>query len=226
MSAATFAASDRERFTDWLAARTDEDWTAATGHDFTGAIGDGTVADERFAAYLVQDYAFVAGLCDLVGHAAGQAPTVDAKVRLAEFLVAVGRDETDYFERSFDALDVPEHRRRDPDLLPVTSAFLDLLPRAAREGGYAESLAVLVPVEWVYREWAAAVDEPEPFYLAEWVQLHDEPEFAAFVDWLRSELDAVGPALAPSRQQRVARLFARAVTLERRFFDEAPGGPA
>lgn len=224
MTAQTFAESDHERFTDWLRARSAAEWSAATAHEFTRAIGDGTVPEERFREYLVQDYAFVGGLCDLIGHAAGQAPTTDASVRLAEFLVTVGSDETDYFERSFDALDVPESRRRDPELLPVTEAFVDLLRRAAREGGYAESLAVLVPVEWVYLEWARAVDEPEPFYLAEWVRLHDNPGFVDVVDWLRTELDDLGPALQPRRRRRVARLFARAVALERRFFDETPSG--
>lgn len=224
MTAATFDESDRERFTDWLRDRSGENWSAATGHDFTRSIGDGTVDDERFREYLVQDYAFVEGLCDLVGHAAGQASSIDAKVSLAEFLVTVGSDETDYFQRSFDALDVPESRRRDPELRPVTEAFLDLLRRAAREGGYAESLAVLVPVEWVYLEWARAVDEPEPFYLAEWVRIHDNTEFARVVDWLRSELDEVGPELQPERRRRIARLFERTVALERRFFDEAPDG--
>ncbi|WP_254821622.1 TenA family protein [Haloglomus halophilum] len=218
---ADFAEHEADRYTEWLRARTGADWTDATGHRFVTELGDDTLADAVFRRYLVQDYAFVDALTSLVGHAAGHAPTVEARVELADFLTTVGTDEDEFFRRSFDALDVPEGDRTDPDLWAVTRAFEDLLGRAAR-AGYAESLAVLVPVEWVYLEWAtAAAEEPRPdrFYLDEWIDLHAVPAFREFVGWLREALDDVGPALSPRRAQRVDRLFRRSVELEVAFFD-------
>jgi thiaminase/transcriptional activator TenA len=218
---ARFAEYDGDRYTDWLRARTGGDWAAATEHWFVRELGDGTLADAAFRRYLVQDYAFVDALTSLVGHAAGHAPTIEARVALADFLGTVGTDENDYFQRSFDALDIPEADRVAPDLLPVTRAFEDLIGRAAR-AGYAESLAVLVAVEWVYLEWATAAaegDRPDRFYLDEWIDLHAVDGFREFVGWLREQLDAVGPALSPRRERRVDRCFGRAVELEVAFFD-------
>ncbi|MEY7851187.1 TenA family protein [Natrarchaeobius sp. A-rgal3] len=229
-------ADDEEpRFTDWLRARSEPDWTDAVGHPFTRELGAGTLSEEAYAEYLVQDYAFVGDLVGTFGHAVGQAPGMASKRPLVEFLDTITDEENDYFERSFDALEVADTRQTDPELAEPTAAFVDLLGRAAAEGGYAETLAVLVPAEWIYEGWATAVAaeyadpdrEPPsagtdlPFYYAEWIDLHATPGFREFVDWLRGELDAVGPELSARRQARVERLFRRTVSLEVAFFDSA-----
>jgi thiaminase/transcriptional activator TenA len=224
MSADTFEAADHARFTGWLRERSEPDWTAATEHDFTDRLAAGTLSEDAFAGYLVQDIQFVEALVSVIGHAAGQAHSTDASVTLAEFLTLVGTDETDYFERAFDTLDVPLDERTDPELWSVTERFRDLLGRAAREGGYAETLSVLVPVEWVYLTWgerAADGSRPDAFYFDEWIDLHAGEGFRGTVAFLREELDAVGPELSPRRQARVARHFERAVELEVAFFDAA-----
>jgi thiaminase/transcriptional activator TenA len=220
---ATFAESGHDRFTAWLRARAEPDWTAAVDHRFTRELGDGTLDDAVFRRYLVQDYAFVDTLVGLVGHAVGDAPTMAEKSHLSDFLAVLTDDEDDYFRRSFDALDVSESTRTDPQRTATTAAFEDLLTRAAHQGGYAESLAVLVPAEWVYLSWAsrAADRDRDRFYLDEWVDLHANPGFEATVGWLREQLDEVGPTLSPRRQARVDRLFRRTAALEVAFFESA-----
>jgi thiaminase (transcriptional activator TenA) len=228
---------DDPRFTDWLRERSEPAWSNAITHPFTRELAAGTLDEDAYATYLVQDYDFLEALVGTFGFAVGEAPGIAAKRPLIEFLGTVTSTENDYFQRSFDALDVPEDRRTDPDPSPTTAALFDLLGRAAREGGYAETLAVLVPAEWIYREWATAVaaefgdldaDPPStgaglPFYYAEWIDLHAVPSFVDFVDKLRDQLDAVGADCSPRRQQRVEELFRRTVDLEVTFFDEAYG---
>ncbi|MFP8951724.1 TenA family protein [Natrialbaceae archaeon A-arb3/5] len=226
--------ADEPRFTDWLRERSEPAWTEAVKHPFTQELGAGTLSEDAYAEYLVQDYAFVNDLVGVFGHAVGQAPDMASKRPLVEFLETITDDEDDYFERSFDALSVEESRRTDPDLAEPTAAFVDLLGRGAHVGGYAETLAVLVPAEWIYETWATAaveeyadptIDGPPsagtelPFYYAGWIDLHAVEPFCDFVAWLRSELDRVGPTLSPRRQARVERLFRRTVDLEVAFFD-------
>ncbi|MFC7154295.1 TenA family protein [Halomarina halobia] len=215
--------TDGERFTDRLRAGVADDWEAATEHRFTRELAAGTLDDAVFRRYLVQDFAFVNTLASVIGYAAAQAPALEAKAEFASFLRAVTTDESDYFARSFDALGVPEADRTDPTLAPVTERFEDLLLRAALDGGYAETLAVLVPAEWVYLTWASAAGDarPDAFYLAEWIDLHAGPEFESVVAFLRGELDAAAGTLSPERERRVERLFERCVALEVAFFDAA-----
>lgn len=226
MTAGTFGAyaDDRPdaRYTDWLRERSEPDWTAATEHRFTRELADGTLDDEVFRRYLVQDYAFIGTLTGTFGYDLGQAPTMEAKGQLAGFLGTLTDEENDYFERSFEALGVPENNRNDPERSEVTEALDDLLIRASHAGGYEETLAVLVPAEWIYLTWASeATGEPDDFYLREWIDLHANPTFETFVGWLRSELDDYGPTLDERRQRRIDRLFKRTVALEVAFFDAA-----
>jgi thiaminase/transcriptional activator TenA len=217
-----FTEADTDRFSEWLRERSEPAWTDATDHRFVRELGDDTLADDVFRRYLIQDYAFLDAGVSVMGYAVGQAPDMDAKSRLVDFLVTLTGDENDYFERSFDALDVPDADRTDPTLTPTTRTFIDVMHWAALEGEYEETLAVLVPAEWVYLAWAQSVDGgPERGYLDEWVGLHDNPGFEEYVGWLRDELDRYGPELSPRRQRRVERLFTRTVKLEAAFFDAA-----
>lgn len=174
-------------FTDWLQERSEPAWSETVDHRFVRELGTGALDEDVFRRYLVQDFAFMESLSGLVGRAIADAPSPAAKRRLGTFLGTLVGEENDYFERSFDALDVPESDRTDPDRHPVTEALADLFGRAGREGGYGETLAVLVPAEWCYLDWASTHEdaEPEQFYLAEWIDLHAADEFAAFVHWLR-----------------------------------------
>lgn len=219
-----YAASREDaRFTGWLRRRAEPDWTAVVEHRFVGELADGSIDPVVFRRYLVQDFAFVVELVRLVGHAVGQAPSMAAARRLSAFLGVLTDDENDYFERAFDALEVPRDHRSEPPRADVTDAFADLLGRAAHEGDYEETLAVLLAVEWIYLAWATSVAEATPgaFYLREWIDLHANEEFVAFVDGLREELDDRGPALNARRQRRLDRGFRRAVSLEVDFFDAA-----
>ena len=222
MTDVAFAEADTDRFSEWLRERSEPAWSDATDHRFVRELGDDTLADDVFRRYLIQDYAFLDAGVSVVGYAVGQAPDMEAKSRLVDFLGTVTDDEDDYFERSFDTLDVPDADRAAPTLTPTTREFIDLLYRASLDGDYEETLAVLVPSEWVYLAWAQSIDGgPEQGYLDEWVGLHDNPGFEEYVGWLRDELDRYGPELSPRRQRRVERLFNRTVELEAAFFDAA-----
>ena len=221
------------QFTDWLRERAEPNWTAATSHRFAREMGSDEIDEVVFRRYLVQDYAFVGTLIGGFGHAVGEAPTMEAKSRLVDFLAVLTDDEDDYFERSFEALNVPEAEYTDPECTPTTRAFEDLLERAGREGGYAETLAVLVPAEWVYLAWATDVagENPSRFYLAEWIDLHAGEAFEEFVSWLRADFDRKAAEASPRRQRRLEHLFRRTVELETAFFESAydpegtvPGG--
>lgn len=211
-------------FSEHLRTASEPDWSAAVDHRFTRELAADTLPDDAFAAYLIQDYAFLETLVGLVGHAVGHAPTMNQKKRYAGFLGVLTGDEDDFFIRSFEATGVPETEWRTPDVAPVMEAFAELFREAASHG-YAETLAALLPVEWVYLSWAMRERDAVParFYLREWITLHTDPGFQEFVTWMASEMDRLGPELDHAARDRVESFFHRAVALEVRFFDLAYG---
>lgn len=208
-------------FSDWMRERSEPEWTQVIAHPFTDAVFYGAVPDTLMRSYLVQDYQFVDGFVALLGAALARADQYSSRLRIAGSIAVVTSDENTYFQRAFDALDVPEKDRSEPTLDPATVGFRDLLFDTAERGSYPEVLTVLTVAEWTYLEWAsrAPTTLPETFVHAEWVSLHSNADFRAWVEWLRSDLDRVGGELDERDQARCLRLFQQATRLEQDFFD-------
>jgi thiaminase (transcriptional activator TenA) len=216
-------AAEREsaRLTDWLRETSEPDRSATVNHPLFDALAEGRLADDDFAAYMVQDYGFVDPFTALIGHAIGHAPSMADRVVLGQFMGMLTSDENSTFQRTFEAFGVPAAQREAPDYLPETRAFQALLRDTGLNGGYAEMLAVLVVTEWVYLEWALRVTRVDGLHplVGEWIDLHDNPAFQAFVAWLRLRLDEEAEGLDDAAFTRMAERFRETVARERAFHD-------
>lgn len=199
------------------------DWSAAVAHRFVRELAAGTLDRDVMRRYLVQDYQFLDAFVALLGAAIHAAPTLPQRLPLGRFLGMVVSEENTYFQRSFDALGVPETERSAPVLAAPTRGFQTLMREAAASGRYGAMVAVLTVAEWVYLSWAAPLAGRDPgwFVFREWIELHSGPGFEAWVGFLRGELDRAHEAADAAGRAEIAALFRRAVALERAFFDAA-----
>lgn len=206
-------------FTDRLVAAAAPHWERATTHRFTRELADDVLPAEAWRHYLIQDYAFVGTLTGLVGFAVGRAPTMVEKTRFAGFLSVLTGAEDAFFKRAFEVAGVPASEWSGAENSAVTRAF-ETLFADAREGAYADVLAALLPVEWVYLTWATAETGKTPrAAYEEWILLHNDDGFRDFVMFMKAELDRVAESLDGAARYRVERLFRRACELEVMFFD-------
>lgn len=208
-------------FSEELRQASAQDWDASVDHRFVREIFAGTVAPDVMRRYLTQDYQFIDRFVALLGMAIATADRFESRIRFAQFAAMITSDENTYFQRSFDALGVPDAERRHPVLTAPTSGFQALMKDAAASRDYASCLAVLTVAEWLYLAWADRPDAalPPDFVHAEWITLHNDDGFRAFVTWLRGELDRVGADADEETRASAAAFFRRAVALERAFFD-------
>lgn len=200
------------------------DWQACVEHRFVQEIFAGTLDDAVLRRYLVQDYQFINRFVALLGAAIASADVFAPRVTLSQFAAMVTSDENTYFLRSMDALSVSAADRLTPALTEPTRQFQELMHEAAKSQSYANCIAVLAVAEGLYLDWAdqpAMQQKPQPerFEHAEWIVLHANDFFRGFVAWLRSELDRIESQLSTAEREEAAAYFARAVALERRFFD-------
>ncbi|WP_113704273.1 TenA family protein [Nonomuraea lactucae] len=211
-----------QSFSAWLRERCEPEWSAVVGHPFATAITTGEVADDDMRRYLEQDFQFVDSFTALLGAAVACAGSFEARVPYGRFLgqVATAEEKT-YFHRALAALG----GRTDVAPEPVTEDFRRLMDEVRASQDYPLIVAVLCVAEWTYLGWASRAVEPLPesFVHREWIELHDGVEFRGWVRFLRGELDRLGDNLDERRRQEVLGVFARAVELERGFFDMAAG---
>ncbi|PIE16830.1 MAG: TENA/THI-4 family protein [Rhodobacterales bacterium] len=212
--------------TEFLRQQNADLWQQIVAHDFCRQLADGTLPADKMRGYLIQDYKFVGAFVRLLASAIAHAPTLADSVPAAQFLALITGEENTYFLRSFAALNVSEQDQHAP-AKPATTGFLQLMEDAIASGRYEQMLAVICVAEWSYLSWATPYHPPQsdlPFWLAEWITLHAGEGFEAVVGYFRQQLDQCWGGLDEAARQSVAETFARAVRLEKQFFDESLQG--
>lgn len=212
------------RFTERLRLAHADAWEAATRHPMTDAIAAGTVPEDVYKQYLVQDHKFLDAFSVLLSSAVSHARKLEDRIPGAQFLAVILGPENTYFERSFSALGVSASERATAPTA-TTSRFISLMRMAAASGELAEMLAVLVVAEWVYLTWgeraASSRAADLPFWFGEWIDLHAGTNFEGVVAYLRELLDAEAEHMDAAVQQRTERTFGLALRLEIDFWDQA-----
>ena len=199
-----------------------ENWHYASRHAFCAELAGGSLPLDKMRNYLTQDYQFIDNFFRLAASAIHHAPSLPDRLPLAQFMGVLAGPENTYFQRSFDALDVPEKERSNPVLKAPTKAFQDLMLKASQSGNYGAMVAVLCVAEWSYLEWAtpyASYKNDLPFYFSEWIDLHVGEYFESVVEHLRGQVDVAYDEANEEGRAVISEYFAEAVRLERAFFD-------
>lgn len=208
-------------FSDQLHTFAEHYWQQLVRHHFFDELGAGSLDDDVFSHYLLQDHALLYTRIRLVANALANAPEMAQKRTLAGFLVALTREDNTYFSRSFAALGIPERLYRHPVLSRATQA-LDLALNDAADAGYPQAITALLVIAWSDQGWAQMQRGrlPPAFYHQEWINLHDTPSFAHYVDWLRHETDTFA-TLHPTLQNALAARFVHLCNLRYQCIESA-----
>jgi thiaminase/transcriptional activator TenA len=164
-----------------LPAGAGELWQAGTTARFLDAVGDGTLPQEAFHRWLVQDYLFVKGFTRFAALTAAQTPR-PALSTLIGGLVALDA-ELAWFE---------EHARaRDLELTseahPTCRRYADFLIASAYSQPVEVALAIFYGVEVAYTVAWGRLQAEGPY--AEFIERWTSPEFTAYVTELMGIAD-------------------------------------
>ena len=196
-----------------------DQWNAATTHAFTEDLCSDVLNDVSWKKYLIQDYAFVGALTELVKMMIDKCPGQHQRNIFEGFLDVLTGAEDQFFIDAFKKANVPKVQWSSEQESDVTVKFKELFDRV-NEGSYADVLSVLLPVEWIYLTWATNHKncKPRDSY-NEWILLHNNEEFTEFVMFLKSEFDDASQGYSEEDRDRMTGYFYTACELEVLFFD-------
>lgn len=199
-------------------------WEAQLAHPFVRGIADGSLPEERFRAYVRQDYLYLIDYGRLLALAAARAPRLEWMRRLAHLAHSVFDIEMDLHRELAAAWGVPLDELEAERPAPATAAYCDFLLRTATLGDFAELAAALLPCMWGYAELgerlAAGPRSPHPGYAA-WIDVYAGEEFAALASWCRGLVDAVAEEVAGEGLERMRVAFCASSEHELAFWDAA-----
>ncbi len=151
-------------------------WDRARQATFLTAVADGTLPEDAFRQWLVQDYHFAKGLTSFQAITAAKTPRPPQKLVIDG--LAVMSDEIDWFES------IAANRRIDLNVSanPVCRRYVDFLLAAAYAESFEVLLAILYGVEVSYLAAWSALAPSGPF--AEFIHRWSNEQFRVYVQGL------------------------------------------
>ncbi|MEX2530917.1 MAG: thiaminase II [Gemmatimonadota bacterium] len=217
------------RFTEELFDAASDLWSAQLEHPFVRGLGDGTLAEERFRRWVLQDYGYLREFARVFAWAVAKADRLESMSWYASVLdltlnteMALHRSYAARFGLTSEALE------REP-MWPTTRAYTDFLVRTAADGDMMDLLAALLPCSWGYlhigKELARLPPPEDPRY-ADWISMYSSDEFAEATAWLRSELDRLATHAGPEKRERLKEIFLLSTRYEWQFWEMCWKGEA
>ena len=192
-------------------------------HPFLRGLTEGTLPEENFRHYVLQDALYLRDYARALSLAAARSPNEDAIVMFNEHAagaIMVERSLHDGFLKEFG---LPEDVVDKTPPAPTTLAYTSYVLRMVALGDYHEVLAAVLPCYWIYERVGKTLLEhgsPKPIY-QKWIDTYGGEEFGALVEAVLDLADGVYKDLSPSQKIRVREAFVTTSRYEWMFWDAA-----
>lgn len=194
-------------------------WPQTLELPFIRALRDGTLPEEQFAFYLVQDAYYLREYARTLATVSAKAPDAEDQVWWSQSATASIEAESD-LHRSWIAQNDIE---ADTPPSPVTLGYVNMLTSTAALRDYVVGATAVLPCFWLYAEVGlhlAESNHPDHPYNA-WLSMYGGEDFT---DAVRMALQSVEKALSGASEKQRAdaeEAFMHACYYEREFFDQA-----
>jgi thiaminase/transcriptional activator TenA len=192
---------------------------------FNTELASGTLPEDVFQFYLIQDARYLIGFGRALSVAAARADRVDEVAFFSgaarESIVVERELHAGYFER----FGLSESDVDSAETSPTCLAYTSYLLAVAQSGSYQELIAALLPCFWVYHNVGTEIlrnQEPgtdNPFQL--WIDTYADDEFAAAVETCKSAVDRAAEQADEHTRARMLDAFVKACEYEWMFWDSA-----
>jgi len=217
------SAMERKGFTNELWRSITSIYNQILAHPFLRGLTDGTLSEERFRFYVLQDAVYLRDYARALSLAGVRSPDVSALVMFNRHSAGAITVERSLHEGFLEGLGVAREEAEATKASPTTLAYTSFLLKTAALGDYPEVVGAVLPCYWIYREVGKALLErgsPNPRY-QKWIDTYGGEEFGKLVEAVLNLTDGVCEDLNPSQKARVAEAFVVTSRYEWMFWDAA-----
>ncbi|MGD2121176.1 MAG: thiaminase II [Gemmatimonadota bacterium] len=197
-------------------------WEEQLEHPFVKGLGDGTLEEERFKRWVLQDYRYLKEFARVFAWAAAKAERLESMAWFASVLELTLNTEMELHRIYAARFGLTAGELETEPMWPTTRAYTDFLIRTAADGDMLDLLAALLPCAWGYVYLARRLSEdplpPDQRY-AEWITQYASDEFADALDWLRKELDSLAESASEEKKERLREIFLVSIRYEWMFWE-------
>lgn len=204
-------------------------WDAQLSHPFVRGLADGSLEEERFRRWVLQDYRYLKEFARVFAWAAAKAERLESMAWYASVLDLTLNTEMELHRTYAGRFGLTPADLEAEPMWPTTRAYTDFLVRTAADGDMLELLAALLPCAWGYcwiGQELARGEPPEDSRYADWIEQYASDDFAQATTWLRSELDRLVEHAGPEKRERLVELFVLSSRYEWGFWEMCWKGEA
>src|SRR5215211_2955123 len=216
-------ATGREGFTNELWRSITSIYSEILAHRFLRALTDGTLTEDRFRFYVLQDAIYLREYARALSLSGVRSPDESALVMFNEHSASAITVERSLHEGFLKDLGVTRDEADRTVASPTTLAYTSYLLKIAALGDYPEVLGAVLPCYWIYGEVGKALLErgsPKDMY-QKWIDTYGGEEFGALVETVLDLTDKVCEDLNPAQKARVRDAFVITSRYEWMFWNAA-----
>jgi thiaminase/transcriptional activator TenA len=194
---------------------------AILAHPFITGLTDGTLPEESFAFYVVQDALYLREYARALAAVASHAPTPAAMRMFAGHASDAVAAELELHATLLAELGIPEESVAHAEPAPTNLAYTSYLLATVRGGSYAEGLGAILPCYWIYSEVGkelSAAGSPDPRY-RRWIDTYGTQEYGEVVGAVLAEAERVSTGLSEEDSELVLRHFRTTSRYEWMFWE-------
>lgn len=185
---------------------------------FVRGLGDGSLSQDKFNYYMVQDALYLAAYAKALAGLATFAHDPDDLVFWAE-----ASANSIKVERELHASHVDVMAAATPS--PTCRAYSDFLAAQLASGEYGIAAAAVLPCFWIYQvvgtELLDTAGDLEKHPYGDWIGMYANPMFAEETKIVRGIVDRVAEGVVELQRQRMRDAFVQASRYEWMFWDAA-----
>jgi thiaminase (transcriptional activator TenA) len=196
-------------------------YTAILEHPFVTGLADGSLPQESFAFYVIQDALYLREYARALAVVASRAPDQGETEMFARHAAGVVAIEMSLHASLLADLDIDPAAARAAEPAPTTLAYTSYLIAAAAGGSYGEGVGAVLPCYWIYWEvgkYLLRLGSPDPRY-QRWIDTYAGEEFGEEVREVIAATDRLGLQIAAAERERVHRRFRTTSRYEWMFWD-------
>ncbi len=207
---------------------TGELWQGVTGiyeailkHPFLTGLADGSLPDEMFAFYVVQDSLYLKQYGHTLAAIASRAPDASETEMFARHFIGVVRVEQQLHDELLGGLGIDPATVDAAEMAPTTLAFTSYLVATARGGSYAEAVAAVLPAYWIYWEVGKELrrrGSPDPRF-QRWIDTYSGADYGEYVQEILGLTNRLGAGLSEAERGRLHGYFRTSSRYEWMFWD-------
>ena len=194
-------------------------WRRIFGHPFLKEIKDGTLPEETFRYYLIQDYLFLEGFGRTVAMALAKAPDSQTFQELAHRVMTPVERPLHHklFAEARLTLADAENAVRSP----ANTAYVDHMLQTASLHGLGPTAAALLPCTWTYHLLKDEVGQSEHPLYGQWTRFYVEGFLESSVVAWRGFVDQMALGADHAEMEAMRRAFLTSSRYEYMFWEAA-----